>query len=265
MSEQAVERLGGTGGTRVSPGGRRRFWDGFAVLALLGVLAGIGGAWYSFSTRRQRLDRDLVVALDNWDVTAMEELVRDGASVKKSGLPGVTCTVLAATRRSPDLLREMLDRGAPVDAVQPLAPSALRQAAGAGWTPHLQLLIERGATVDAADGDGKTALMYATAAYGSPEALRTLLKAGANLDLADHQGQTALMWAVSWNDPAYVKLLRDAGADLTFRDDEGRTALDRARLEAQRLARRAAAEPRMRGYLARARRIVAVLEEHSRR
>lgn len=259
MTDQ-VERLGGTGEHRIAPRGRKRVWEVVAVVALFAVLAGAGGTLYSVYRRQAQLDHNLMVALSNWDVEAVERLVRNGASARKVSASGVSCAVLAATLPTPDLLREVLDRGAPASPVRPFAPNPLLIAAQSGRAPHIQLLLERGAQVDTTDADGKTALMYATAATGTPEVLRTLLHAGARIDHADHKGQTALMWAIAWNDSRYVELLRDAGADLTFRDHNGRTALDRARLKLKEAKRNLATRPQTSGSFARMRRIIAALE-----
>lgn len=257
--ERAGERLGEPGEHPVAPRGKKLVWEAVALVALFIAAAGAGGTLYSMQQHQARLDRELLIALDHWDVEAMEQAVRDGATASKVGASGTSCAVLAATRPIPDLLREVLDRGAPVNPARPREPNPLFIAAQAGRAPQVRLLLERGAQVDATDAEGRTALMHATAASGAPEVLRLLLDAGARIDQADTKGQTALMWAIAWNDPVYVEFLRDAGADLTRRDRNGRTALDRARLKEKTARRRLANQFQTPGSFARMRRIITAL------
>jgi ankyrin repeat protein len=93
------------------------------------------------------------------------------------------------------------------------------------------VLLKHGATIDARDAAGNTALM--NAAGGSTPARHTgamelLLKAGANANLADVEGKTALMIAIDhYNDDNAVTLVKH-GADLELRDNASQSALDRA-------------------------------------
>ena len=75
----------------------------------------------------------------------------------------------------------------------------------------LGLLIERGASVNAADDFGDTALMAAARA-GSLEAVNALVAARADVNLTDKEGRTALTWAVRSQRPDIVEALRAGGA-----------------------------------------------------
>jgi hypothetical protein len=66
----------------------------------------------------------------------------------------------------------------------------LLAAAAKGETTLVQTLIQTGASVEAADKNGRTPLMLA-AQHGHADTVRVLLAAGANLDARDKQGLTA--------------------------------------------------------------------------
>ena len=70
------------------------------------------------------------------------------------------------------------------------------------------LLLQAGATVDAVDNDGQTALYWA-AFNGKIQVMEALLNAGADKALKGNDGYTALDLAQYNNHPAIVKLLRD--------------------------------------------------------
>ncbi len=85
-------------------------------------------------------------------------------------------------------------------------------------------LISQGASVNAVDENGKTALMLA-AEKGDADAIRTLIASGADLNAQNAAGETALMAAITVGSMASVQALIENGADLTIRDNQGRTAM----------------------------------------
>ncbi|XP_069464400.1 ankyrin repeat domain-containing protein 63-like [Ambystoma mexicanum] len=89
----------------------------------------------------------------------------------------------------------------------PLAAAALLPESTAR-ARFLQLLIERGAAVDARDSWGRTALSYACE-RGHLDAVRRLVQAGADPDLTDAWGNTALQYAaVAGHAPTVAFLVR---------------------------------------------------------
>jgi len=77
-----------------------------------------------------------------------------------------------------------------------------------GYLSIVNLLLQAGATVDAVDNDGYTAL-HDAAIMGKIQVVEALLNAGADKALKDNDGYTALDDAQRRNHPAIVKLLRD--------------------------------------------------------
>ena len=72
----------------------------------------------------------------------------------------------------------------------------------------MNLLLQAGATVDAVNNDGNTAL-HEAARNGEIQVVEALLNAGADKALKGYEGKTALEKAEKMNHPAIVKLLRD--------------------------------------------------------
>ena len=117
-----------------------------------------------------------------------------------------------------------------------LLPSraALTHFAKRGDSGELRRLVDVGATreqIDAADGDGKTPLYWATMT-GHDEAAATLLELSADPNKPSRELVTPLMRAVRAQNLSLVRLLLRGGADCQQRDRLGRTAVDLARQKA---------------------------------
>ena len=102
----------------------------------------------------------------------------------------------------------------------PVADAAMRGDAG-----EVRELLRAGADVNAAQGDGMTALHWA-AESGQLELADVLVFAGANLEAATRLGAfTPLMVASRAGHAGIVRLLADAGANLEATTETGETAL----------------------------------------
>ncbi|GAB3822637.1 hypothetical protein GCM10028820_33710 [Tessaracoccus terricola] len=92
-----------------------------------------------------------------------------------------------------------------------------------------RLLLDNGADVDRRDGEGRTALHYATRAGGAAVVL--LLNAGADPNAQSTDGSTPLHDAVRYMNTSAVEALRQHGADPRIHDRQGATASDLLKLE----------------------------------
>ena len=120
---------------------------------------------------------------------------------------------------------------APLLVADPVSEDQMRQAALDGNRAMVKNFLEQGISVDAVDVEGHTALMFA-AFNGHSEILLDLLKAGAEVDRRDVMGRTALMYGSTGPFPEAVKILLDEGADPNLVDsDEHFTALMHAAAE----------------------------------
>ena len=105
-------------------------------------------------------------------------------------------------------------------AESPVADAAMR----ADWAA-VRALLEKGADVNAAQGDGMTALHWA-ARQGELETTQMLLHAGANLGATTRLGgYTALLLASQIGHAAVIGSLLEAGADPDSATSNGATAL----------------------------------------
>lgn len=93
---------------------------------------------------------------------------------------------------------------------------------------HLELLLARGADLDARDAKGSTPLMLAVA-NRCLSAVLALLAAGADPNCADTAGSTALHLAAAERSLELARVLLQAGADHTARDRKGQLPIDVAR------------------------------------
>ena len=110
----------------------------------------------------------------------------------------------AASRGDTQTVRTLLDQGMTAD-----IPSAFVTAACYGHKEVVQLLLERGASVDK-DNGSITALQCA-AYYGRPDMVALLLEAGADADAkSPYGGRTALQFAQEQGHQSVVKVIKEA-------------------------------------------------------
>jgi ankyrin repeat protein len=106
--------------------------------------------------------------------------------------------------------------------------------------------LRHGASADASDNEGATALMHA-ASSGHLNIMRRLVQAGADVNHTDNHGRTALMYAANSGRLSAMRLLLQAGADVNRTDVWGQSAMTYAsrgdRAQAMRLLRENNADP----------------------
>jgi hypothetical protein len=125
----------------------------------------------------------------------------------------------AAGSGNTEMVRLLLAAGADPDQAGPRGLSPLAFAVIHRHDEAAEALLSAGA-----DPDGKASshpILFAV----DPETVERLLEAGASVDARDAKGGTALMGAVMIGDEAMVELLIRHGADVNATDKAGRTAL----------------------------------------
>lgn len=157
-------------------------------------------------------------------------LVNAGAEVDYSSnvgnFKGKTSLMWASSQGRVDVVLRLLEAGAEVDLVDNDGLSALMWATGSegeneenqnkglfekafkGHDDVVRALLKFGASVDIADKDGITALMYASF-HGHLEAAKTLINAGADASLRNTAGKTALFLAQSNGHHLVVEALQN--------------------------------------------------------
>ena len=110
----------------------------------------------------------LILSTRTGTVPAVETLLRHGADPNlRGGVNGWTPLMHAIHKNQPGAAHALLDGGAQVDSRGRSGETALMMAAGYGYTPLVELLLERGANPRAATPDGYNVL--AAALGGSPD------------------------------------------------------------------------------------------------
>lgn len=106
--------------------------------------------------------------------------------------------------------------------------TALMLAAGAGDLEMVRLLVGAGASVDATDLQGWSALTKAVCNpvlnRGFPEVVQTLIGAGADIEACIGYAVRPLMLAAGYGEAGVVEVLLAAGADVRAENEGGRTA-----------------------------------------
>src|SRR5262245_17024121 len=151
--------------------------------------------WVAADQRRQIRERDLLAAAAQGNLGRMTELLG----------------------------------GVDVDArLESGGETALHRAASRGHLQAARLLLDRGAKVDAADGEGVTPLVLA-AYRGHTDVVKLLLERGAYVNAQERRnGLSSLSHAVGRGDKELVAVLVAHGADPSLKSADGRTALERA-------------------------------------
>ena len=118
----------------------------------------------------------------------------------------------AAEKGNTNIVADLLDMGAQVDARNPFGWTVLHWAATNGHTDTAMLLLDRGAQVDARNPFGWTVLHWA-ARNGKTDVSRLLLDRGAQVDARDEEGWAPLHYAALNGHTDIVRLLILRGAD----------------------------------------------------
>ncbi|TDA41701.1 MAG: hypothetical protein DSO07_03190 [Thermoproteota archaeon] len=143
-----------------------------------------------------------------------------------------TGLIIAVYQRDLEKVKELLDRGADVNAKDIFGDTPLHIAARNGHLDIVKLLLERGADVNARNESGDTPLT-AAAANGHLDVVRFLVNRGADIDARNDSDCTPLHIAAIRGHLNVVKFLVEKGADVNARDEKGETPLDLAKDERQ--------------------------------
>jgi len=146
------------------------------------------------------------VATDRGSVSIARELIARGATIDAVAR-GRTPLVVALGSRNFDLASYLLDQGARVQFVEPRSGyTPLLYAVRSGRSDLASMLLERGADIGAQLQNGDTVLHLAIAAE-SPDSIELLVAHGADPRVANARGETALQLAERSQDSALVAAL----------------------------------------------------------
>lgn len=155
-------------------------------------------------------------------------LLSAGANPRASDQNGSTVLMLACAQTAdPEVVRILLKAGARVDDLDDYRYTPIFYALyNERRDDILPILFDAGAKGDIRAIDGTTALMMASY-FGNAALVARLVSVGAPINAADDQGKTALMYACEQNqDDSAIRALLEAGADISIRDEDGALARD---------------------------------------
>lgn len=202
-----------------------------------GDLAGITRAIENgadIETRDKEGATPLVWACLRCNAPVAKFLISRGADCNAKDAYGRTPLFYAVVSCDIDLISTLIAKGAAVNVKEatigmtPLHAACRRETVS---TDVLQLLIKKGADVNARDNNGHTPIFYFTGpgfAIGQDKTVKgasALIDAGARVNVADKDGNTPLHLASKNGIAMLVKTLIDRGTDVNARNAHGDTAL----------------------------------------
>ncbi len=172
--------------------------------------------------------RPLNWASGSGDIEKVSLLLEHGAKVnpgicERSGCNDDMFTPLhSAAWRSPTILELLIEKGADVNAVSKDGTSALHNACRGDSSRCVEILSSKGGNVNIANKRGITPLHYAVI-NGNPESMAILIKAGADINTADNSHNTPLHYASTGGYHELVDILIKNNAKLNIKNGEGKT------------------------------------------
>ncbi|KAM0264307.1 hypothetical protein ACHAQJ_000797 [Trichoderma viride] len=122
------------------------------------------------------------------------------------------------------VIQLLVEKGADINAKDSFGRTALFIAARKCRYAIARLLIEKGADINAKDDEGRTAL-WAAAIYKHEAIIELFIEKGADINAKDNQAQTVLWVTSTFKHRAIIELLAAKGADMNAKDNNGQTAL----------------------------------------
>lgn len=166
------------------------------------------------------------------DADAIRELVARGAWLEARDDSGRTPLLIATHANDIPVATVLIEAGADVNAMDDMQDSPFLYAGASGFNEILRLTLDHEADLKSTNRFGGTALIPACE-RGHVETVRILIKAGVDVDHVNRLGWTGLLEAIILSDggPAQQKIVRqliDAGAYVNLADFEGVTPLQHA-------------------------------------
>jgi len=181
--------------------------------------------------------RSLHLAVVMEDLEAIRLLYEHGADLEMPNqASGAHPLHVAADIGIPPVVNLLVDLGANLEARDSLGRTPLIQAAIAGNSAVVAVLLAAGADADAAETRHRITALHLAAFSDRREIIDTLLGYGADVDAADSQGETPLFWAVGRGHTQTIARLINAGADINHRNLAGVSPLGAAAFAHEREA-----------------------------
>jgi ankyrin repeat protein len=158
------------------------------------------------------LPAELAKAIRDGELKAIRAQLDGGVDVTARDADGNTPLLLAAIYAGPECVELLIKKGADVNAKNKLGATPLHRAATN--YEKAKLLIDAGADVKVKTKSGRTPLTLAARKYGNSKTVKLLLDRGADASEPNNRGATPIQVAAACGDLDTVKLLVEAGADV---------------------------------------------------
>jgi uncharacterized protein len=184
----------------------------------------------------------LYAAVESERPSTVAALLNRGSDPNLTGRSDVSPLAAAAFRGNDRIVELLLSHGANADHLDATGKTPIVYASARGFVLVVRRLLDSGVNASARYGNDLTALMWAAGhedGVGSGAAVEVaelLIERGAAIDAADNRGRTALMIGAERRDAPVVTSLIAHGAIRELRDKAGKTACDLAANEAVREA-----------------------------
>lgn len=138
---------------------------------------------------------------------------KEGVDVNMKLISGQSIFHYTAKHGLINAMKKILQQGFPINSHNGSGVTALMDAANAGETDAVRLLIKEGADVNATEVSSKTTPLIYAAEKGYNDVVQILIEAGANTNAKTDWGFTPLLAASKYAHHEVVKTLLDAGSN----------------------------------------------------
>jgi ankyrin repeat protein len=182
---------------------------------LAAALLSLAAAAFSTAASAQETLSDLIRAGNREAVLAA--ITSPDIDVNAADPDGSTALLWATYKIDHELVRALLKAGARANVITHFGASPLGEAVKVGDVGLVSALLDAGADPNSPNQDNQTALMLASN-VGASKVAEVLIRRGATVNAVENfRGQTALMWAAAGNHPEAVEVLVAHGADVRVR------------------------------------------------
>ncbi|WP_264338859.1 ankyrin repeat domain-containing protein [Wolbachia endosymbiont (group A) of Cheilosia soror] len=180
--------------------------------------------------KQTELDKKLLTATENGDLSEVKKFVGQGASVNaiEVGIFGRKPVHIAAEKNYKDIIEFLLSKGVSVDDTSNYGWTPLHYTASKGCLEVAKFLVDKGANINVQNVYGREPIHIA-AEHDNKNIIELLLNKGVSVNEVDKDGWMPLHWA-SWNGHLnIIEYLVGKGANINTKDRNGKMPLDIAR------------------------------------
>lgn len=169
----------------------------------------------------------LSATINNDSIEIVDLLLSSGADVNQFSLDDGALLLTAINNKTPQMAMFLINNGTNLNGVTVEGNAQigedyrrhlpLSRAAEKGYYAVVELLIQKGADVNARDHDGNTALKGA-AQNGHVDAVKVLLENGADANLGNYIEYVPMMWAADEGHIDIVRLLIEYGGNVSYQN-----------------------------------------------